>query len=252
MRNINKQTKRLIIILIFTVISGLVFAYFYYRNINDSIDPRLIETQKILADFDNINKLDSSFVAIDLMNKLEQQLKEIDLYHNSYEIGVVYNNRASVYLMLAVYNDEYKNMKDSLFNMALNDLSKADNIYNNWIKWKVNINDAELKIYLKTEYNKASNIFKDKDINSIIEHRVKDLKLAEIETPRRLSVVYSNIAVIKRHTNKLDDAIAYYTKSLELWPKNHEAKNNLNVLCGKEKEKQSVINKMFPSKRDKE
>ena len=234
----------------FIVISGLIFSYYYYSNINSSIDPRLVETQEVLAHFDKINKLDSPFVALNLMNNLEKKLNNIELYKNSYEIGVVYNNKASVYLLLAVYNEEYKNMKDSLFNMALIDFKKAKNIYNNWIEWKKNTNESDLKEYLNKQYNKDIKLFAEKDINEVIEQRIKDLDLAEIETPRRLSVVYSNIAVIKRHTNNLDDAIAYYSKSLELWPKNHEAKNNLNVLCGKKREEQSVINKMFPSKRD--
>lgn len=250
MTNFNNGTKKIIILMIFIVISGLTIAYFYYDNLNKNVDPRLIEVQEVLAHFDNINKLDSSFYAIELMDSLETKLKNIDLYKNSYELGVVKNNRASVYIMMAIYNDEFNNMKDSLFSMSLSDLFTAEKIFKKWINDNKNIEDNKLTLNLKNEYIKDSVFFKGLDIDKVISHRIKDLNLAKIETPRRLSVVYSNIAVIMRHTNKLENAIKYNKKAIELWPKNHEAKNNLKVLMGQKPEKRNVFEKIFPSKRD--
>ena len=245
----SKRTILLLTVLVVIVVSGLSIAYFYYGNINKNIDPRLMKTQEVLAHFDQINKLDSAFLAIDLMKNLEKELLEVALYKDSYEIGVVINNKASVYLMMALYGKDYENMKDSLFSLANTDLLKAKEIFENWIDKNKSINKTDLAQKLNNEYQKDIEIFKGRDIEDVVAQRIEDIDLAKIETPRRLSVVYSNIAIIKRHTENLDEAIKLYQKAIELWPKNHDAKNNLNVLCGKEREKRSVIDKMFPGKR---
>ena len=250
MADVNNASKKIFLIMIVIAIIGFTASYFYYNSINKNSDPRLIETQEILSQFDNINKLDSPFVAIELMDNLENKLLNIDLYKNSYEIGVVINNRASVYIMMAIYDDKYANMKDSLFKLSLCDLKTSAKVFNNWISINSTIKNNELNSSLKDAFNKDKDVFKNIDIDKAVNKRIEEIELAKVETPRRLSVVYSNIAVVKRHTNKLDDAIKYYQKAIELWPENHEAKNNLKVLIGEKPEKRSVIDKLFPSKRN--
>lgn len=247
---ISKGGFKLVGVMILIIVIGLTFAYFYYDNINKNVDPRLVHTQTVLSQFDNINKLDSPFVALDMMDHLEKELSEIDLYKNSYERGVVINNRASVYIMMALYSSEFANMKDSLLASAQKNLLKAESVFNKWI---IENNDISKPEYLKTlsdEYNKETDLFEGKNISKVIQLRIEDIELAKIETPRRLSVTYTNMAVIYRHTNEYEKAVEYYKKAIDLWPKNIEAKNNLNTLFGKKKEKQNVIEKVFPSKRD--
>jgi len=250
MADVNNSSKKIFLIMAVIATIGFAVSYFYYGNVNKNTDPRLIEAQEILSRFDNINKLDSPFVAIELMDNLQYKLQSIDLYKNSYEMGVVINNRASVYIMMAIYDDKYTNMKDSLFNLSLSDLKVATTVLNNWIDNNKTIDKNAVKAKLKTAYTNEKELFKNIDIDKAVDKRLEEIELAKTETPRRLSVVYSNIAVVKRHTNELDEAIKYYQQAIELWPENHETKNNLKVLMGEKPEKRNVIEKLFPSKRD--
>ena len=248
--DVNKGTKNIIVIMILIVVIGIVFSYFYYNDVNKNIDPRLIKIQKTLSYFDNINKLDSPFVALELMDKLEDDISSFDLYKNSYELGIVKNNKASVYIMMALYDDKYQNIKDSLFSEALAELYKSKYILIEWVN-TINNNDREsfVKKY-NADYNRNIKIYKGIDRDKLVNHRLEEIELTKIETPRRLSVVYSNIAVIKRHTGEMFNAVLYYEKAIKLWPKNHEAINNLRTLMGEDRIKKGAIDKLFPTKRD--
>lgn len=247
--DINKGTRTLLIIMIGIVAISLTYAYFYYKNINENVDPRLIHTQEVLSQFDQSNKLDSPFVALKMMEDIEQQLLATDLYKSSYEIGVIRNNKASVYLMMALYGKQFSNLKDSLFSEAMRELTSAESIYLSWIDMSSKQTDSLIVPSLIKAYQNKPELFVDKDIKKVAQLRYEDLILAKTETPRRLSVCYSNMAVVYRHTNQLDSAIARYQKALELWPENHEAENNLKTLFGLEREKRGVVEKLFPSKR---
>jgi tetratricopeptide (TPR) repeat protein len=183
------------------------------------------------------------------MEDLEDRLLTTELYKSSYEIGVVRNNKASVYLMMALYGEEYQSLKDSLFASASYELELAESTFIDWMKQYKTISDDLIQEELLKAYSKTPKILKDKNLEKLAEQRLEDIHLAKIETPRRLSVVYTNMAIIERHTNLLDSAIAKNQRAIELWPENHEAKNNLRTLFGLEREKRGAIKKLFPSKR---
>ena len=88
---------------------------------------------------------------------------------------------------------------------------------------------------LKTKYIKA---------------RTKDIEKAILENDRRLSVCYTNLGIVFRQREQYKQAAEQYKKALELWDRNLNAENNLNVLLGKPLKKRNIIQKLFPPERD--
>jgi hypothetical protein len=85
--------------------------------------------------------------------------------------------------------------------------------------------------------------------DKLVQGRIKNFKNAIIETPRRLSVSYTNKAAIFRHLLLPDSSLIYYRKALELWKENRIAESNLSVLMGGQPVKPSVIKSLFPPDR---
>jgi tetratricopeptide (TPR) repeat protein len=112
-----------------------------------------------------------------------------------------------------------------------------------------NQTEEEIKFLLKKSLGQTRLLSNNETLDAIIRNRVKEIMSARIETPRRLSVSYTNLGIIKRHENEVEKAYDYYNKALELWDENHAAKNNMNILFGKPPEKQSVLRKLFPPER---
>ena len=92
--------------------------------------------------------------------------------------------------------------------------------------------------------------YTEKEKINFISKRVSEIVDAQNETPRRLSVAYTNLGIIKRHQEKYKDAIDCYTKAIELWDMNLAAENNLNTLLGRPLKKQNMLRKIFPPKKD--
>jgi len=88
--------------------------------------------------------------------------------------------------------------------------------------------------------------FKNRNYNKILNKRIDDLILARHETPRRLSVTYTNMGIVLRHQYKQNEAVECYIKAIKLWKDNYTARNNFNVLMGKPPEDRSIIDQLFP------
>ena len=82
-----------------------------------------------------------------------------------------------------------------------------------------------------------------------LKNRVAELKNAQEETKRRLSVSYTNLGLVKRHQLKYDSAAFYYKKAIDLWDRNLTAENNLNILLNNPIKKRNIIQKLFPPER---
>ena len=228
---------------------GVVIAWIYYGNINKSIDPRVRQAQVLYGRY-NIYASDNDHEGIlALLDSIENIYTSIPHYRNSYEMGVVENNRASVFLTKALSDSVREEIRQHYFALAEQHLLMSIEYYTNWMNFPGNQTEEELKFFVEKEFTADKLLNNNENLDAIILNRVKEIMSAQIETPRRLSVSYTNLGIIKRHTNQVDEAYDYYVKALDLWSENHAAKNNINILFGKPPEKQSVLRKLFPPER---
>jgi hypothetical protein len=56
--------------------------------------------------------------------------------------------------------------------------------------------------------------------------------------------------VIYGRRGAYNEAASHYTKALKYWDRNLSAENNLNALLGKPLRKRTLIEKLFPPKKD--
>jgi hypothetical protein len=242
-----------ILVITFSVsILTLVFAFFYYRRINNSADPRIRKAHELLIKYDktsgNINSLDL-FPLLDSANSI---FKSYPDYETSFEIGVICNNKCSALLLTALYDSTIDDSeKRNLLELSKNYCDSSILIYQNWIaEWgklsRENIAD-KVSFYM----NEKDPEFKDSDFSMVFSGRVKNITTAQIETPRRLSVSLSNKGTIYRHMMKLDSALYCYQSALLLWKDNRTAKSNMSVLMGGKPIKPSIIESLFPPDKNK-
>lgn len=246
----NKKTRVLILILSTLFILTFIITRYYYEYQNRSIDPRIVEANLLYSQYNELAQSADYEAIFHLLDTIELIYKNIEHYADSYEVGVLYNNRAATYIAkaLAVENND-SIVKDSLLVLGKKSAVKSIKIYTDWIsKWN-NKNKEEIKELLKPHFNKNDSVFKDKNINRFINRRAVQIKEAQVETPRRLSVSLTNLGIIYRHQEKYEEAVIQYIQALELWPDNLSAENNLNIIFDKPQKKPSILRRLFPKDR---
>jgi tetratricopeptide (TPR) repeat protein len=184
-----------------------------------------------------------------LMDSIEEIYSKYPHYRESYEVGILYNNRAAAYLAMALLHKDSKERKDSLLNLSKTNVLRSIEIYSSWLSVWGNKNAEEIKLNLSPNFNPNDSAFHGKNVNRYVNKRAKEIIEAQIETNRRLSVSHSNLGMIYRHKEQYDDAANEYFKALEYWPDNLTAENNLNILLNQPLKKPSVIRRLFPKER---
>jgi tetratricopeptide (TPR) repeat protein len=250
----NKNKRALILAMTALSFIVIVFSYFYYKGLNESKDPRVKEARELYEKY-NVYASQNDFENVfALLDSVEYIYSGIEHYKESFEVGVLYNNRAATYLMMAIYDFKPERFsllsKDSLLKLSQHAVFESISIYENWLKTYTGKNQEQLKDMLKKDFliglEAYNDIQKDKFINS----RIKEIETAQYETERRLSVAYTNLGIAYRHFEDYENAINNYQKAIELWDQNLSAENNLNILLGKPLKKRNLIQKLFPPKRD--
>ncbi|MBS3769994.1 MAG: hypothetical protein V5A59_10190 [Bacteroidales bacterium] len=240
--------------------SALVFiaifiSHKYYKGINNAVDPRVKEARLLYEkynDYTKTNEFDSIF---HLMDSIEATYSKYPHYRNSYETGVLYNNKAASYLTMALYMDSVSNqseMQDSMFSMAEKMVNKSITIYTDWLEQFENKSNEEIKNIIEPEFYQGLEQYSVEYQELFINNRIKEIQEAQLETKRRLSVSYTNMGIIKRHKMQYEEAAKNYKTALDMWEKNITAENNLNLLLGKPLKERSFIRKLFPPERNKE
>jgi hypothetical protein len=243
---ITRGTKVIITITFSVALAASLFALFYYIGINRSEDPRILKAREYLLDFEK-NSGDSSpgeaFPALDSAFRIFSSLPD---YKNSFETGVIYNNKSSSLLMRALYDTTISGTeKRTLLDLSLKQCDSSIHIYNSWIEEWGFLTRQEITEKL-TPFMRNDDPALTHNFKKIFERRVKNLVMAQIETPRRLSVSLTNKGTIYRHLSKPDSSLLFYREALLLWKENRTAKSNLNVLTGGDPLKPSVIESLFP------
>lgn len=249
----NKPTRALILIMCALVLIGLVIAKTYYSNQNKSVDPRIREARELYKSYNayaQAGDFDSVFFLMDTIETIYAKHKH---YKESYEVGVLYNNRAAGLLTIAMHLSDDLTIEevDSLFNLAKENAQKSISIYENWLANFGELQDEKLKDMIKADFYTGLDSYNDADMERFLKNRISDIEIAQHETNRRLSVSYTNLGIILRHELKYDQAVLVYKKALDLWDRNLTARNNLNVLLNRPKEKRNVIQTVFPPDKDK-
>lgn len=254
MSNQQNKNKRAFI-LVMTALSFIViiFAYFYYSNKNSSNDPRIVEARELYQKY-NAYASENDFNQIfSLLDSVEYIYSTIPHYSKSFEVGVLYNNRAAAYLTMALYDNKPRNFKDytkdSLLSLAKSNVNTSIIIYENWLSKYKDREINEIEKLIQSSFFKGLSVYSEKEKDRFLKNRIKEIETAQYETKRRLSVAYTNLGIINRHLENYENAIVYYQKAIELWDQNLTAENNLNILLGKPLKKRNLIQKLFPPKR---
>jgi tetratricopeptide (TPR) repeat protein len=240
------QTKKILIGIFIIVSTSFLVAYIYYSGKNRSEDPRIVQTKYIFREFDELMKANEFSAALPLTDTILSILVSVPGYMESYEPGIVFNNIGSAYLSMALYENNDSSERVRLLEMAKKNIDSSVVIYNTWLDKYSALSKDELLEYIKPFFAENDDAFEGKSYKKILQKRVDDLILAQKETPRRLSVCYTNLGIVLRHQYKQNEAVENYIKAIKLWKDNFTARNNFNVLMGMPPQDRSIINKLFP------
>ncbi len=251
--------RKLFSILFFLSIVAIAISYLYYDAENKKVDPRIIEARELYNKYDSYAEQNNFTEVLSLLDSIESIFLNVPHYHNSYEIGVVHNNRAAVYLTIALFADTMQKIQipeeidslsfDSLLNLADYHANIAIEYYELWKEDFALLTEEEIKKQIKTDFFIGLETYTEKEQQAFLKKRIIEIKDAQIEIDRRISVALTNLGIVYRHREDYETAADCYLKAIELWDKNLQAENNLNVLLNKPQKKRSVIEKLLPDEK---
>jgi tetratricopeptide (TPR) repeat protein len=243
---ISSQTKKVAAGILIIISASFLTAYIYYNGKNKAEDPRIVQTKYMFRRYDNLLKENQFAPALSILDKIDSIFLIVPGYTDSYERAIVRNNRGSAFLGMALYNLHDTVEKAGLLSIAKTNIDSSIAIYNRWLNRYSALSEEELYADIYPFFPEDDEAFTGNNIKNILKKRVEDLKTAQKETPRRLSVCYTNMGAILRHQYKQDEALKNYVKAIELWKDNYTARNNFNVLLGLPPKDRSIINQLFP------
>lgn len=249
---ITQGTRKILAITLSVTLLAIIFAFFYYRSINRSEDPRIAPARRLLAEYGQRSGGVSGTESFYLLDSAFAIFSSLPDYADSFEKGVIYTNKCSAFLLNAIYTGEADGEeKRSMLDLAMKYCDSSIIVYKQWLsKWEHLSADA-IADEMRLSMSGNDIAFSGYDFNRILRRRVDNVVAAQYETPRRLSVSYTNKATIYRHLHEPDSALEYNRVALMLWEDNRTAKSNLSVLMGGEPVKPKLIESLFPQERRK-
>lgn len=255
----NNPKRALMLIMGAFVLVAFGTAQLYYKHQDKGIDPRIVKARELYSKYNDYAQNNEFSKILNLLDSIEIIYSSIPHYINSYEVGVLYNNRAAAYISMAIYFDENSISldgvntltKDSLINLGANAANYSIGNYSQWLSQFKNLNKTQIIEALKGDFLNGLSAYNEKQQKHFINSRTKEILEAQYETPRRLSVAYTNLGIINRHNENYEEAVANYKKAIKLWNRNLAAENNLNILLGLPVKKQRLIDKILPPDKNK-
>jgi len=244
--NIKRSSIILFVIMLGIFLAGLWYADHYYEGVNSSEDPRVRRAKQLYNHYNQLAEEKKYQEIFELLDSMELIYHLYDDYTESYELGVLHNNRAAIFLNLALFEEYTEQEADSLVLMAQSSLHKGISIYENWMQSFSSYTEKELQDLQYPIYKGAFPQTDSPQIEKYVLKRTKELLEAQKETKRRLSVAYTNLGIVYRHQNQIEEAVKSYQKALELWEDNLTAENNINILLGRPLKQRSMIDRFFP------
>jgi len=244
---ISKGTKVILVITLTVSALAVAFAFFYYRSLNKSEDPRIIKAREFLARYDKIAGVAGSIEAFHLLDSAYAVFCALPDYRSSFEIGVIYNNKCSGLLMMALYDTSVSvHEKNVLLDLSMKYCDSSISVYRKWISEWGSLSDSQINNRVRNLMLIGDPSFRGYSYEKLISKRIKNIDNARIEMSRRISVSLSNKGIIYRHLMKPDSALVCYQKALSLWKDNRMAKSNLSVLMNRDPVKPGIIESLFP------
>jgi len=251
MLRITNQTRNLLLVMAGIVVAGVLIAWIYYRYQNAAEDPRVKEARILLNKYDELMQEGAWEEGLQLLDSIENIYRKTPCYAGSFEMGVIHNNRGSAWLTMALYKTGDSMQRSEMLVVAEKEIRASIRSYQQWLQQIEPLTEEQVKTIVIRCFPANDPVFEGKDYLRILQKRVHDIQLARVETPRRLSVSYSNLGIIQRHQYLQDSAVLSYMTALKLWKRNPTAKNNLNTLLGRPQEDESIIEQLFPPDRRK-
>jgi tetratricopeptide (TPR) repeat protein len=244
----NNAARTLISIMTVLVVLGISIAWFYYKGINDSVDPRVKQARKLYEKYNSYASLSQYDSVFWLMDTIENLYQHTNYYRESYETAVLYNNRAAALLSIYLQPQNEIIIGDTIefITRAEKAVRKSIEIYQEWFSIFESKDESEIRKIIEEDFLEGLDAYPEKEQENFLSNRIKELVEAQTENERRLSVSYTNLGILKRHQEKYDSAAFYYQKAIDLWDRNLTAENNLNILLNKPLKKRNIIQTLFP------
>lgn len=253
----DKRIRTIVLIMLAVVVVSLVGAQLYYSQLNNRVDPRIKAARVLYEDYNKLAESGDYHAVLELLDTVENIYNSHPHYQYSYETGVIANNRAAVFLTIALHRDSLpapmlKDIsRDSLIAMAEAEVCHALYIYKYWKRNYLDKDRQQWQKMIDDDFSTGFEEYTDEQVRKYLENRLDEFEDARTEINRRLSVSHNNLGMIYRYRQNYDSALVHYNKAIELWSENLTARNNLNVLLNRPKEKRSMLRKLFPPPKDK-
>ena len=211
---IKRSIGRLVGIMLIVVVMGIMIARTYYGKQNRSVDPRVVPARELYEGYNAYARTGDYHQVFALLDSIGRIYRGIPHYSQSFELGVLENNRAAALLTIALYGDSiprsrnpmYDVGSDSLLRLAEHHVREAIGLYDRWN--------------------------------------------AEFAGMRRLSVCHTNLGLVCRIQGDYESAVKHYEQAIALWERNLDAENNLNRLLNRPLKKRNFIQRMFPPSKE--
>jgi len=248
-------TKKVLSLVLTITATIFIGSYFYYGDINKSEDPRILPAKQLFQQYDKQLESDDYVQALSLLDQMLAIYRNTPGYENSYEIGVLLNDKATVYLveletdLLTENNEVDKSAMNEMLSSAADYTNQAIIIYEKWLEDMGNLSKEQIEQRIRPFFKADDPALSHMNIEKVIKKRVNSLLDAQIETPRRISVSLTNLGMINRYRGDLEEAKANYEKAIALWDRNYTAQDNLAVLHNQPVPKRSMLTRLFPPER---
>jgi tetratricopeptide (TPR) repeat protein len=218
------------------------------------VDPRILHARELYELYDQNARTGDYYRIFALLDSISDIYMLTPHYLESFELGVLHNNRAAAMLTIALYRDSipessnpyFELSTDSIVALAEIQIRMAIALYEGWNSGFEGKEDAEIRQKIEAVFmNGLEQTYPDL-ADKYLTNRVKEILASLMENQRRLSVCYTNLGLVYRLREEYPEAVAQYEKAMELWERNLDAENNLNKLLGRPLKKRNFIQKMFP------
>jgi len=243
---LERSSYALILVMLGIFLTGIWYADHYYERINTSEDPRVVRAKQLYQNYNQLAVEKKYHEIFELLDSVALIYAQFNDYKQSYELGVVHNNRAALWLNMALYDLAEGLERDSVVLLAKDETLLGINRYEEWMATFGSYGEEDFDRYLKSVYQKAFPQLDSETRSKYVQKRKQEMLMAQEEMSRRLSVSYTNLGVANRYFGDLEKAVHHYQMAMELWEENLTAENNINVLLGRPLKERSLLHRLFP------
>ena len=159
--------------MIVLVLIGITVAWFYYRDVNRSEDPRVVEAKIKFQTYQQFADQERYEEALLILDSIESIYNSVEHYRRSFELGVLYNNRSAIYLTWALHFSTDSVMKAKNFNFAADFAEQAIRVYQDWLDEYGQLSEEQILFGLGGDFESGMNV-SEKRLAKIKRKRVKN------------------------------------------------------------------------------